>query len=182
VSINRLLPIGFWTPLYIKGMKSSLYYSSKDFAIQESTLTKAQVCEALYINADQLSRLVRMNKIALSDGDYDDFDVEHLRQHAELEPDKPLSKLPAKRSFRNEQISRLRFDLIIALKEAVIASGLTRDEAQGYLSNLVGEIWESCEPETWKLSALFLVCLAGLAREPICSLLLFFQTYPFAKH
>ena len=108
-------------------------------------MDKAQVCEVLNINEHQLSRLVKQHKIAGRD---DDFDVEHLCQHAELEPGKPLSKLPAKRSFSNEQISRLRFDLIIALKEAVITSELTRDEAPGQLSNLVCEIWESCEPVT----------------------------------
>jgi hypothetical protein len=114
-------------------------------------MNKAQVCEVLHINEVQLFRLVKQNKITIQNDEYDDFDVEHLRQHAELEPGKPLSRLPAKRSFRNEQISRLRFDLIIALKEAVVTSGLTRDEAQGQLSNLVCEIWESCEPVTWKL-------------------------------
>jgi hypothetical protein len=45
----------------------------------------------------------------------------------------------------------LGFDLIAALKEAVITSGLARNEAQGQLSNLVCEIWESYEPVTWKL-------------------------------
>ncbi len=116
-------------------------------------MKKAQVCEALNISADQFSRLVKQNKISMRGDDYDDFDVEHLRQHADLEPGKPLSKLPAKRSFRSEQIGRLRFDLIAALKEAVVTSGLTRDEAQGQLCNLVSEIWESCEPMTWKLPA-----------------------------
>lgn len=119
--------------------------------LRSNRLDKAQVCEVLNINKNQLYHLVKMNKIAVCDGEYDDFDVEHLRQHAELSPGKPLSQLPAKRSFRNEKISRLRFDLIAALKEAVITSGLTRDEAQGQLSNLVCEIWESCEPVTWKL-------------------------------
>lgn len=114
-------------------------------------MDKAQVCEVLNIKDHQLSRLVKLNMIALRDGEYDDFDVEHLRQHAEINPSKPLSQLPAKRSFRSEKVSRLRFDLIAALKEAVITSGLTRDEAQGQLSNLVCEIWESCEPVTWKL-------------------------------
>jgi hypothetical protein len=114
-------------------------------------MDKAQVCEALHINEIQLSRLVKQKKIAVQGDEYDDFDVEHLRQHTELEPGKPLSKHPAKRSFRNEQISRLRFDLIIALKEAVVNSGLTRDEAQGQLSNVVCEIWKSNEPMTWKL-------------------------------
>ena len=109
------------------------------------------MCEAFLINESQLSRLVKQNKIAVQNDEYDDFDVEHLRQHAELESDKPLSKLPAKRLFRDEQISRLRFDLIAALKEAVMTSGLTRDEGQEQLSNLVCEIWESCEPVTWKL-------------------------------
>jgi hypothetical protein len=114
-------------------------------------MNKVQACEVFHINESQLSRLVKLNKITVSGEDYDDFDVEHLRQHAELEPDKPLSKLPAKRSFRNEHISRLRFDLIAALKETVITSGLTRDKAQEQLSNLVCEIWESCEPVMWKL-------------------------------
>jgi hypothetical protein len=67
--------------------------------------------------------------------EHDDFDVEHLPQHAELAPDKALSKLPAKWSFCSESVNRARFDLIIALKEAVVSSGLTGDETQGQLSN-----------------------------------------------
>jgi hypothetical protein len=114
-------------------------------------MNKAQVCEVIHINEVQLSRLVKQNKIAVRGDEYDDFDVEHLRQPAELSPRKPLSQLPAKRSFRSESVNRARFDLITALKEAVVTSGLTRDEAQGQLSNLVCEIWESCEPVTWKL-------------------------------
>jgi hypothetical protein len=114
-------------------------------------MDKAQVCVTLHINEVQFSRLVKQNKIDVRDNEYDDFDVDHLRQQAEMEPGKPLSKLPAKRSFRNELISRLRFDLIASLKEAVITSALTRDEAQRQLSDLICEIWESCEPVTWKL-------------------------------
>ena len=63
----------------------------------------------------------------------------------------PLSKLPAKRSVRSESVRRARFDLIAALKDAVITSELTHNEAQGQLSDLVCEIWESYKPLTWKL-------------------------------
>ena len=114
-------------------------------------MNKAQACEVLHINDNQLARLVKQNKIAVQNDEYDDFDVEHLRQHATLNPKTPFTKLPAKRSFRSEQVRRLGFDLIAALKEAVITCGLTRDAAQGQLSNLVCEIWQSCEPVTWKL-------------------------------
>jgi hypothetical protein len=114
-------------------------------------MDKAQVCEVLNIRADQLSRLVKQNKIAVRGDEYDEFHVDHLRQHIVLELGKPLSKLLEKRSFRNERISCLHFDLIAALKEALMTSSLTRDEAQGQLPNLVCEIWESCEPVTWKL-------------------------------
>ena len=72
-------------------------------------MDKQEVCETLNLNESQLSCLVKLKKIAVRDGIYDDFDVENLRQHAELESGKPLSKLPAKRSFHNEQINRLRF-------------------------------------------------------------------------
>jgi hypothetical protein len=108
------------------------------------------VCEALNIGESQLARFVRMNKIALRDGDYDDADIEHLRQQAMLSPSVALTKLPAKRTFRNEKVTRASFDLIAALKEAVLTSGLTLDEVQGQLCNLVTEIWELCEPVTWK--------------------------------
>jgi len=112
-------------------------------------MDKAQGCEVLNINEIQFSRLVKQNKIAVRDEAYDDFDVEPLRQHVELNPGKPLSLLPA--SFRSHKVSRLRFNLIAALKEAVITSGLRRDEAPRQLSNLVCEIWVSCESVTWKL-------------------------------
>jgi hypothetical protein len=74
-------------------------------------MNKAQVCEVLHINEVQLSRLVKQNKIVVRGHEYDDFDIENLRQHAKLEPGKPLSKMPAKRSFRNDKVSRLHFDL-----------------------------------------------------------------------
>jgi hypothetical protein len=95
-------------------------------------MNKAQVCETLNINESQLSHLVKLKKIAVHDGNYDDFDVETLYRQAALDPDRPRSKLPviiAKRDFRSDKITRLRFDLIAALKEAVMTSGLTRDEA-----------------------------------------------------
>src|SRR5262245_11573341 len=117
-------------------------------------MDKQEVCETLGINESQLSRLVKLKKIAVHNGIYDDFDFENLRWHSALDLDRPLSHPPSKavrRSFRSDHITRLRFDLIAALKEAVVTSGLTRDEAQGQLCNLVSEIWESCEPVTWKL-------------------------------
>jgi hypothetical protein len=94
-------------------------------------MNKVEVCEVLKIKENQLARLVRINQIALRDGDYDDTYVEHLRQQAILTPGVALTKLPAKRTFRNERVTRARFDLIAALKGAVLTSGMTCNEAQG---------------------------------------------------
>jgi hypothetical protein len=48
-------------------------------------------------------------------------------------------------------LHKRRVFLFTRAKEAVVTNRLTRNEAPGPLSNLVCEIWESCEPVTWKL-------------------------------
>jgi hypothetical protein len=65
------------------------------------------VCEVLHINETPLSLLIKQNKVVVRGDEYDDFDVEDIRQYAELNPSKPLSQLTAKTCFRNEKVSRL---------------------------------------------------------------------------
>jgi hypothetical protein len=115
-----------------------------------------EACETLKIDKRQLAYLVKQGKIAVQmegeERDYFAEDVQYLAEQSALQPGKKLSKMPPRTvAFNNERVNQARRELIEALKDACLSGRLTRDEAQGRLSVIACNIFESVEPVTWKL-------------------------------
>ena len=119
-------------------------------------MTANEVCMVLGINKHQLSYLVRRGKIAnqgdRKEANYSDEDVKYLARQRGLVQGNKLTKVRTRTiAFSNERIESARRELIIALREACLTSGLPRDVAEGRLSLFTCDLYDEIAPVTWKL-------------------------------